>query len=188
MPIELDLVSWVSKNALLSCNVTPNPFLNISKLLKSLLMNSFIDASISDDDLVIHILNGVGPKFKELATAVCARDNPRNSMINLLSVKLLLNSKSILALPVPSLPTLRNTLPLSILSIVALTTTTIISPDHPLVHVTIITFEIFLVLVPQVGVLQIVPPLVAPILLAQGIVRLISSVPNRVITPNSALN
>ncbi|CAB4303610.1 unnamed protein product [Prunus armeniaca] len=36
---------------------------------------ALINASVADDNLVIHILNGVGPEFKELAAAVCARES-----------------------------------------------------------------------------------------------------------------
>ncbi|XP_021834620.1 uncharacterized protein LOC110774399, partial [Prunus avium] len=36
---------------------------------------ALIDVPLSDDDLVIHILNGVGPEFKEISAAVHARDS-----------------------------------------------------------------------------------------------------------------
>lgn len=37
---------------------------------------ALIDTFINDDYLVLHILNSVGPEFKELAHVVCACDNP----------------------------------------------------------------------------------------------------------------
>lgn len=37
---------------------------------------ALIDTLINDDYLVLHILNNVGPEFKERAPVICARDNP----------------------------------------------------------------------------------------------------------------
>ncbi|XP_021834446.1 uncharacterized protein LOC110774211 [Prunus avium] len=36
---------------------------------------ALIDLPLSNDDLVIHILNGVAPEFKEISAPVCARDS-----------------------------------------------------------------------------------------------------------------
>ncbi|KAL7258439.1 hypothetical protein ACSBR1_004546 [Camellia fascicularis] len=52
----------------------------ISKYLQTLKAISdelaLIDAPLPDDDLVIHILNGVGVEFKDLTADICARENP----------------------------------------------------------------------------------------------------------------
>ena len=34
---------------------------------------AIIDAPFSEDDIIIHALNGLGPEFKEIAAAVRAR-------------------------------------------------------------------------------------------------------------------
>ena len=39
---------------------------------------SIIGEPPSDIDLVVHVLNGLGPAFKEIAAAIRARDNPIN--------------------------------------------------------------------------------------------------------------
>lgn len=37
---------------------------------------ALINTSIDEDDLVLHILNGLGPEFKEISTAIRARETP----------------------------------------------------------------------------------------------------------------
>lgn len=49
-------------------------FLNIMRSISDEL--SIIGEPPSDIDLVVHVLNGLGPAFKEIAAAIRARDNP----------------------------------------------------------------------------------------------------------------
>ena len=39
---------------------------------------AIINASIDDDDLVIHTFNGLGSKFKEVLVALCTHENVIN--------------------------------------------------------------------------------------------------------------
>lgn len=37
---------------------------------------AFVDMPVSDDDMVIHVLNGIGSEFKEIAAAIRVREHP----------------------------------------------------------------------------------------------------------------
>ncbi|XP_042954636.1 uncharacterized protein LOC122291050 [Carya illinoinensis] len=55
-------------------NWTVTEFLQAIKLIANELAR--IDHPVSDDDLTLYILNGLGPEFREIAAPIRARENP----------------------------------------------------------------------------------------------------------------
>ena len=37
---------------------------------------ALIGASLSEDEILLHVLNGLSPKYKELGVVMCVRDTP----------------------------------------------------------------------------------------------------------------
>lgn len=73
MLITLNQEQWDLKSVCLSLLVAKNLLLSLKSIISKLVL---VDTYVSDDAIVIHVLNGVGPKFKELVTAINVWEAP----------------------------------------------------------------------------------------------------------------
>ncbi|KAI5312491.1 hypothetical protein L3X38_041664 [Prunus dulcis] len=65
------------KERLTFAHCDSKPVMEFLQSIKALVDElALVDSPISDDDLVIHILNGLGSDFKEIAAAIRARETP----------------------------------------------------------------------------------------------------------------